>query len=384
MFSFMKRVTYLLGSLNRGGAETLLLDIFRNAAANQLDAIAIYRKSGVLEPDFINSPVQLYELSFQKNIFSYFFRLRKILQDQNVKCVHAQQPLDALLAWIATPGLSLKIILTLHGYDLHESRLGNMILSFILKRTDTNIYVSNAQREYYQKKYRLDENKQWVVYNGISFNKFDGAKSASTHSMTASHIMSKEDLLRDELKLTPDTMLFGTVGNFLPGRDQLTICKFLKLLKKEDIFFHFVFVGKRVENSSDLYDDCVKYCRQNNLLENVSFLGSREDVPDILSQLDAFVYATDHDTFGIGVVEAMAVGIPVFVNDWMVMSEITDNGKYATLYKTKDDQDLLRHFLLFLQDKTDFLTKAANASSFVRQKYSIEKHIDNLMKIYNN
>jgi L-malate glycosyltransferase len=384
MFSFMKRVTYLLGSLNRGGAETLLLDIFRNAAANQLDAIAIYRKSGVLEPDFINSPVQLYELSFQKNIFSYFFRLRKILQDQNVKCVHAQQPLDALLAWIATPGLSLKIILTLHGYDLHESRLGNMILSFILKRTDTNIYVSNAQREYYQKKYRLDENKQWVVYNGISFNKFDGAKSASTHSMTASHIMSKEDLLRDELKLTPDTMLFGTVGNFLPGRDQLTICKFLKLLKKEDISFHFVFVGKRVENSSDLYDDCVKYCRQNNLLENVSFLGSREDVPDILSQLDAFVYATDHDTFGIGVVEAMAVGIPVFVNDWMVMSEITDNGKYATLYKTKDDQDLLRHFLLFLQDKTDFLTKAANASSFVRQKYSIEKHIDNLMKIYNN
>ena len=259
-----------------------------------------------------------------------------------------------------------------------------MILSFILKRTDTNIYVSNAQREYYQKKYRLDENKQWVVYNGISFNKFDGAKSASTHSMTASHIMSKEDLLRDELKLTPDTMLFGTVGNFLPGRDQLTICKFLKLLKKEDISFHFVFVGKRVENSSDLYDDCVKYCRQNNLLENVSFLGSREDVPDILSQLDAFVYATDHDTFGIGVVEAMAVGIPVFVNDWMVMSEITDEGKYATLYKTKDEQDLLRHFLLFLQDKTNYLTKAANASSFVRQKYSIEKHIEKLKKIYNN
>jgi L-malate glycosyltransferase len=378
------KIAYLLGSLNRGGTETLLLDVFRNATANQLDAIAIYRKSGVLEPDFIKSPMPHYKLPFQKNIFSYFFRLRKILQDQNVKCVHAQQPLDALLAWIATPGLGIKIILTLHGYDLQESRLDNMILSFILKRTYANIYVSNAQREYYQKKYRLDENQQRVVYNGISFEKFDGAKSASTHSMTASHTMSKEDLLRDELKLTPDTMLFGTVGNFLPGRDQLTICKFLKLLKKEDISFHFVFVGKRVENSSDLYDDCVKYCRQNNLLENVSFLGSREDVPDILSQLDAFVYATDHDTFGIGVVEAMAVGIPVFVNDWMVMSEITDNGKYATLYKTKDDQDLLRHFLLFLQDKTDFLTKAANASSFVRQKYSIEKHIDNLMKIYNN
>jgi glycosyltransferase involved in cell wall biosynthesis len=133
-----------------------------------------------------------------------------------------------------------------------------------------------------------------------------------------------------------------------------------------------------------LYNDCVKYCRQNNLLENVSFLGSRDDVPGILSQLDAFVYATDHDTFGIGVVEAMAVGIPVFVNDWMVMSEITDDGKYATLYKTKDEQDLLRHFLLFLQDKTNYLTKAANASSFVRQKYSIEKYIEKLKQVYSD
>ena len=377
------KIAYLLGSLNRGGTETLLLDVFRNAAANQLEAIAIYRKSGVLEPDFINSPVPHNKLSFQKNIFSYFFRLRKILINQNIKCVHAQQPLDALLAWIATPGLGIKIILTLHGYDLQESGLGNMILSFILKRTDTNIYVSNAQRAYYQKKYGLDENKQRVVYNGISFNKFDGA-FASTRGATLSRTPSKENTLRDELKLTPDTRLFGTVGNFNKVRDQWTICKFLKFLKKEDVSFHFVFIGKRVENSSDLYDDCVKYCRQNNLLENVSFLGSREDVPDILSQLDAFVYATDHDTFGIGVVEAMAVGIPVFVNDWMVMSEITDNGKYATLYKTKDEQDLLRHFLLFLQDKTDFLTKGANASSFVRHKYSIEKHIENLKQVYSD
>ncbi len=378
------KIAYLLGSLNRGGTETLLLDVFRNATANQLDAIAIYRKSGVLEADFVSSTVQLYKLPFQKNVFNYFFRLRRLLINQDIKQVHAQQPLDALLAWIATTGLDMKIILTLHGYDLQESSLGKLILSFILKRTDTNIYVSNAQRAYYQQKYRLDENKQRVVYNGISFKKFDGVKSATTHSMTSSHTMSKEDILRDELKLTPDTMLFGTVGNFLPGRDQLTICKFLRLLKTEDVFFHFVFVGKKVDNSADLYDDCVNYCLQNNLLENVSFLGSREDVPAILSQLDAFLYATDHDTFGIGVVEAMAVGIPVFVNDWQVMSEITDSGKYATLYKTKDEQDLLRHFLLFLQDRTDFMTKAANASSFVRHKYSIEKHIERLKKIYNN
>ena len=133
------KIAYLLGSLNRGGTETLLLDVFRNASANQLDAIAIYRKSGVLESDFVSSTVQLYKLPFQKNVFNYFFRLRRLLINQDIKQVHAQQPLDALLAWIATTGLDMKIILTLHGYDLQESSLGKLILSFILKRTDTNI-----------------------------------------------------------------------------------------------------------------------------------------------------------------------------------------------------------------------------------------------------
>jgi len=100
-----------------------------------------------------------------------------------------------------------------------------------------------------------------------------------------------------------------------------------------------------------LYDDCVNYCKQNGLEYKVLFLGSRTDIPQILDQLDAFVYATDHDTFGIAVVEAMAVGVPVFVNDWEVMKEITVDGKYATLYKTKDEKDLLREFMLFLQNK---------------------------------
>jgi len=376
------KIAYLLGSLNRGGTETLLLDVFRNATANKLDAIAVYRKSGMFEQDFLASGILMTKLPFRKNLFSYFIRLRKVMITNNITVVHAQQPLDALLAWIAIRGLDIKVLLTLHGYDLQERKLGHLILSFILKRTDTNIYVSNAQREYYQKKYRLDENKQGVVYNGISFDKFDKTKSASTHSITSSHTKSKENTLRRELKLTLDTMLFGAVGNFNEVRDQLTICRFLELLKKENIPFHFVFVGKRVDNSAALYDDCVNYCRQNNLLENVSFLGSREDVPDILQQLDAFIYATDHDTFGIGVVEAMAVGVPVFVNDWEVMTEITEAGKYATIYKTKDESDLLRLFLLFLQDKTDFLTKAKEASTFVREKYSIEKHIENLKQVY--
>ena len=49
------KVVYLLGSLNRGGTETLMLDVFRNAVRCGLDAVCIYRKGGVCEDDLLGT-----------------------------------------------------------------------------------------------------------------------------------------------------------------------------------------------------------------------------------------------------------------------------------------------------------------------------------------
>jgi len=364
------KVAYLLGSLNRGGTETLLLDVFRNALKNKLDAIGIYRKTGVFEKEFNDSGVSMYKLSVGTNPINYFLKLRKLLSSNNITIVHAQQPLDALYARIACMGTGIKVVLTFHGYDYTDKGFGLRLLRYIIQRTDMNLYVSNVQRQYYIQKYTLKPLKQAVLYNGISFDKLKGKTFLST--------------IRQELRLDDEKLLIGTVGNFNDVRDQYTICRFLVLLDKQGVDFHFIFAGKRVIGQEQLYDRCVEYCNTNGISAKVSFLGVRNDVPDILKQLDAFVYSTDHDTFGIAVVEAMAVGVPVFVNDWEVIAEITDNGKYASLYKSKDENELLREFMLFLLNKEECQTKANIAVLFVKQRYSIEKHIEELKKVYSS
>jgi len=369
------KIAYLFGSLNRGGTETLLLDVFRNAARQNLYAIGVYRKSGDLEPDFIQSGVTMYKIQVCRNRFTYLVKLRRFFVDNDVTVVHAQQPIDALYARLACLGTGVKIVQTLHGYDFTNKKSEIYMLRHIIKRTDTNIFVSNSQRKYYQQKYSLNPGKQQVVYNGISFDKLN----AFAHQLTLSLPMSN---LREELNITPDVLLLGTVGNFNSVRNQIMICRFLKELKAKKNSFHFVFVGRLVESNPQQYNDCIDFCNQNDLAKDVSFLGSRNDVPAILKQLDAFVYATNHDTFGIAVVEAMAVGIPVFVNDWEVMTEITDSGKYATLYKSDDEFDLLQQFMVFLQNKETYKDKVREAACFVREMYSIEKHIENLKQVY--
>lgn len=363
------KVAYLLGSLNRGGAETLILDVFKNADKADYEMIGIHRKDGPYKNELYATDPQWFCLAprFAGDL-SYFFKLRKLLQKEKVDIVHAQQSIDVIYAKIACLGTGIKIIQTFHGYDSDGGKGTKAIMQKSAKLTDANIYVSETQKKYYLNLYQLqDDGTQFVVYNGINFIKLDKANDSL-----------ETELPRHNL----NSIKLAMVGNFVAVRDHHTVCRFLKLLKEKAILFDFYFVGRRDNEQAELYDNCVKYCTENGLSDCVHFLGSRKDVPQILQQLDAFIYSTDHDTFGIAIVEAIATGVPTFVNDWEVMKEITNNGEWSTIYRTKDENDLMNKFMLFLQNESIQKQRVSEYSKLIRQHFSIEKHIQTLSQKY--
>lgn len=368
------KVLYLLGSLNRGGAETLILDIFKNAKYYRINFFCTFRfPNGVFQKEFFESGASMQYIPYKaKGIISYLLKLRSYIKLNKFDIIHAHQPIDAFYAIIACIGLKIPILLTLHSYDFETRGIASIALKVALKFTKLNLYVSETQKEYYIQKYKLNYKKQSVLYNGISFSKF---------SEKQIDINSSSDI-KTELSIPQDKLLLSFVGNFTDVRDQLTVCKFISLLKNKFANFHFVFIGSKVARYPEFYDKCVDYCSINDLNSYVTFLGNREDVPSILSQSDAFIYYTNYDTFGIAVVEAMSAGIPVFVNDWEVMREITVDGEYATLYKSDDINDLLEKFLYFLNNKLIYNQKAKQASEYVRSKFSIENYMSELQNLY--
>jgi glycosyltransferase involved in cell wall biosynthesis len=362
------KIAYMLGSLNRGGTENLLLDYFRSSAQAEFPFIGIYRKEGQMSDAFQNTTVPLFKLFPKHRLdISYLFQLRKLIKQQGITTIHAQQSLDALYAHLACLGMKVKIVLTLHGYDVDLSKMDIGILRLAMQMADVILFVSNTQKAYYQQTYSLATNKTRTLYNGISFEKLDIAEQTD---------------IRLELQLSTNILLLGSVGNFVAVRDQMTLCRFLKRLHEANVDFRFLFVGAKSKSEPERYDDCVQFCHDNGLNSYVLFLGSRNDVPAILHQLDAFLYASDHDTFGIAVIEAMASSVPVFVNDWEVMREITDDGHYATLYKTKQEDDLWRRVNDFLSNSESYKKKAKQAAAWARQQYSIQSHLKQLKAIY--
>lgn len=362
------KIAYLLGSLNRGGTETLLLDYFRHFEDAGFEMIAIYRKDGSLLNEFLETTVKLIKLK-PRNIFDigYLLKFRKLIRSEKIDIIHAQQPIDGLFAYLATIGSRKKVVLSLHAYYNRKSRWFNYLLKYIIKRSSLNIYVSESLKKNYLQRFALETEIQKVLYNGISFDKF-------------SNILYKS--IKEELNIPHDHILFGSVGNFNSVRDQLTLCRFIKLLNQQESNFSFLFAGAKNQAEPSYWENCINYCKDNDLNSKVFFLGSRKDIPNILNQLDAFIYASDHDTFGIAIIEAMYAGIPVFVNDWKVMLEITDGGKHGTIYKSKNEYDLLDKFNHYLNNNEQYLQKAKADAEWVRENYSINKHLNRLKELY--
>ena len=358
------KVGYLIGSLNRGGAETLLLDIFRKADKAPFEMMVIHRKGGMYEPVIQAVTLNCYRMAPRRGrLLSYLRQLRKRLVDEHVSIIHAFYRLDVIYAWLATIGLHIPIVLTFHGYKGSECGLGmSWGYRIIMRMADKICFVSREQMQRYEKRYgSIVRNKGVVLYNGLNFDKFE-LKNERVSG------------LENEGKIR-----LCMVGNFNSVRSQIVVCRALQKLKDN---FDFYFVGGRYRGEEYYYDECVSYCKEHSI-DNAHFLGTRDDVPALLKSMDGFVYSSRNDTFGIAVIEAIAAGLPIVVNDHPVMREVCGEANEGVRYfRTDDAEDAAAQIEALITNLEKSKQAAAANAIAVRNKYSIETHIQNAYSIY--
>lgn len=370
------KVVYILGSLNRGGMESLLLDVARQHDAAPFDMVVLHRKGGAYYDDYYGCGVDIRQIAFHKGrLITYILSLSRFFAEKDVDVVHTQMAIDCIYARLALRlgrlfGIihkPIQLVTTFHGFDMGEKGFNRMRRKWAIRMADKVCFVSQYEREDYERRYDVG-NKGYVIYNGVDFSKVAVKMERGKES-------------ERESESAPIHPRLGMVGSFGSGRSHIVVCKALKELRDRNIKIEFYFAGAKRESEAALYDTCVDYCRQNNL-NNVHFLGNCNDVYGLLQQMDGFVYSTVHDTFGIAVVEAMATGLPTIVNDWVVMKEVTRDGQWATLFKTEDAEDCANKIQDLIEHLSERKVTAKEIAQQVRKVYSIEKHIERLNEIY--
>ena len=187
-------------------------------------------------------------------------------------------------------------IIHIHSFKYSDSLIKAFLdnFLFLLCLRVANVYVSCSQKSGEK---RFHKKPFTVINNGINLSKY-----------VDKNRMKK----RSELRIDDNTFLFGDVGRLTKGKNQLFAIKVFGEIKKKKKFNNskMILIGSGPEN-----DNLLTYIRQHDLVRDVFFVSSTNNVADYYAAMDCFIFTSLHEGLGMALVEAQASGLPCFCFD---------------------------------------------------------------------
>lgn len=364
------KVLYLLDTTNVGGIEALSLDVCRNAAAAGIEMTFVTSKGGELEEKFRSSGVDFIRLERRMPLDLRLVReLRKLIKTKGINVLHAHQAVDGMHGFIASRGTTASVVLSHHGF-IHDAK-NRMAIKFLMPRVARNLFVSEGLRAWYQSAMRLNSGlRSTVLYNGI-----DEARLAYSGPS-----------LRDSIGVPDDAFVFGMIANFYvdPRKDQIALVRAFVSFAHSHPLIHLVLIGSIEDGAEQKFAECVRLAKESGLEDRVHFLGRRNDISGILSAMDVFVLSSLHEGMGIAAVEAMLVKKPCIVSDIPPLREVSDDGHAAVIFETGNPKTLADVMRRLAQSESERSLLSERGYRFAHENFSIEAHLKNLSRIYND
>lgn len=300
--SSQKRVLQVFGSLDRGGAESMLISLYNNVDRNnvQFDFLVPSRMDNyAFEADVMALGGRVYKSpKFNlKNLFSYCWYFVTLLNDHPEWQVIHFHYLSSSIALFPLAKWKKRLIIA-HS---HTSGMDKNFKSFARLLTQLPARFLSDQRLSCS-----EDAAAWMfgkkvgfikLLNGVDLDKF--------------HFSKKKGIrVRDEFKIAADACVIGHVGRFSTEKNHSFVLDVFKdFLCKNDKGI-LLLVGDGV-----LRCDVESKAKHLGVLDKVVFSGVRSDVDCFLSAMDIMLFPSLHEGLPVTLVEAQANGLPCLVSD---------------------------------------------------------------------
>jgi glycosyltransferase involved in cell wall biosynthesis len=343
------RVLQLIDTFNVGGAEKVALALATKTDRNRFEVVpcAVFR-SGPLEEEMKSAGILYRILSMPRRsvltgplFFSDLCRMvaavRRVIRELEIDIVHTHLTNSTLIATLATSGKSrIPLCATVHSiiFDNQRSRLSprTWVMRAGLKatfwRANRIIAVSEKVAQAVQSYTDVASDRLVTITNGVDADRFDCRESR------------KE--LRRKLNLPTDRPVVVSVGRLTRPKGYPHLLAALSLIPPGERPLALI-----VGDGPDLKDlRCLAAALK--LDEDVQFLGTRSDIPALLSAADVFVLASLWEGLPLALLEAMAAGLPSVVTAVGENPAVIQDGRCGFLVPPGDEAALayaLNHLL---------------------------------------
>lgn len=347
------------------------LELYMVRASHYLDAktncISVVNESGKLEEYYKNTNYKYEKIKRNSTFLSFLSakKLAKIIDDNKIGVVHLHWTKDIPVAVLAK-------LLSKSKPKLVQTR--NMTMTrfkddfyhrFLYKNIDMMLPVTYQVKEQLEKFIPEDiRPKIEVLYMGADTPELIGG--------------DKYIALREQYGLK-DSFVVGIVGRIEEGKGQYLVIDAIKKLSQKNLDVKALIVGHAMDE--EYLQSLKNGLKKESLEDKVIFTGFTREAQNLMQICDTLVLATDRETFGLVLIEAMACGICVIGTNNAGPLEIIDDNETGLLFEKNSSDDLAEKIKLLAED-VELKNRLANAGKEkAYNMFDSEKQFEKLYRL---
>ncbi len=362
---FKLKILQLSSAASFGGGERYVADLTNSLVTRGHDLYAVVRPHSPLIAHLKVERDRIKTLPLRNALdVPSAHELARFIGRHEIEIVHAHMARDySLAAYAARRNRQTKLIVTRHV--LFQM---NRMHRHTLARAHRVIAVSNAVARELRAQRIVTDSQLAVVPNGV-----DVARFAINFDRSG---------FRQSIGLPAHGPLVGSIGE-------------LRTLKRHDDFIraaarvasqfpetHFVLAGLDTSPSSEVHKHLEQLVLETGLKDRFHFLGWVEDAEKLLGAIDVFVSASETESFGLAIAEAMAAGTAVVATATEGAQEVVDDQETGFLVPIGDVARISDSIALLLSDGDLRHRLGTRAREVVKAKFSLERMVDQIEQLY--
>lgn len=326
----MVRVLHMIGSLEIGGSQTLIMNIYRKIDRTnlQFDFIVdhpdrMYFAKEITELGgkiYTILPFKGYNLLQVKRAWKNFFQ-----NHPDYKIFHSHVRSYASIYLPIAKKNGLKTII--HSHNTSNGSGVTAIIKFLLQfplryQADYYMACSKMAGKWLFGKKVIGKPYFHIIANGIDVNKYCFSSD-------------KRDQIRNEFKISKNTFVLGYLARVVPQKNPLFVIEVFKRMMEINASkeMKLLFIG-----DGELLQEVKLLAEYYSISNNIIFTGSRTDVPELMMAMDLYILPSIWEGFGISLIEAQATGLKCLCSENIQKEPIVSNLVTRTDLKDKAEK----------------------------------------------
>lgn len=363
-----RKVLQVTGSLRIGGLETVALSYFKylNKEEFDIDFLVFGNEKGELEYHIEKLGGKVLKLPPpSEGLFNFYLHIRKILKKEGpYDVVHSHPLFISGLVMKAAYDERVPIRIA-HAHSARDNlriplkkKLYNSIMQYCLRKYSNNFLACSLSAGNYLFGTKFFREKGQILKNGIDLEKF-------------SFDIEIRNKIRNNFNLDKKFVI-GNIGRLSDVKNQVFVLEVFSRVKLKHSDTVLIIVGDGPEK-----EKLIRYAKELQIFDDVLFLGSRDDVNELLQGMDLLLFPSKYEGLGIVILEAQATGLRCLISD-IIPNEV-DITPLVTRLPLDENPDVWANEVL----KYKYQYKRENtACKFIACKYDIGSVIGKIRTIY--